>query len=348
MSSSVTSLLERLKDLQQSAGPEFRSADSLQALQSLNTKYLGKKGLVSEILKGLKDVDGKDRPKVGQAANKLRDELGEIIGSCNEALENAAIDAKVQAERVDVTLPGRRKSIGSVHPLQQVRDRIVGVFTSLGFSVVSGPEVETEFCNFEALNVPADHPARDMQDTLYVRPGIVLRTQTSSVQIRTMLSQKPPIKIVAPGAVFRNDDVDATHSPMFHQVEGLYVDEHVTMEELKGTLLYFAKKLFGEKTEVRFRSSFFPFTEPSVEVDCTCVFCKGKGCRICKQSGWIEILGAGMVHPSLFEKVGYAKETKLRGFAFGVGIDRVAMLLYGIDDIRLFFENDLRFLEQFH
>ncbi len=346
MSTVVDRLLDRLAELKTEANAKIQEITSEPQVQDLRTMYLGKKGKVSEVLKSLGDVDGKDRPKIGQEANELRDFLESELRSGQTRLETARIEAEIAKESIDITLSGMRAPLGALHPLMQVRDRMIDIFSGIGFSVVEGPEIETDFCNFEALNVPADHPARDMQDTLYVRENIVLRTQTSSVQIRTMLAEKPPIKVIAPGAVYRNDDVDATHSPMFHQVEGLYVDESVSLEELKGTLEYFAKEMFGPKTKIRLRNSYFPFTEPSVEVDCTCIFCKGRGCRICKQSGWIEILGAGMVHPSLFEKVGYP-EGKYTGFAFGMGIERIAMLLYGVDDIRLFYENDIRFLEQF-
>ena len=355
MAKSADELLAELAELGKSAEPEFKQAESLSTLNDLRTKYLGKKGAVSDVLKSLKDVDGKDRPRVGEAANLLRDKLGQLFDATRAKLEAAEIAARVERERIDVTLPGRKRQPGARHPLIQTRGRLLQAFTKLGFSVVEGPEIDTDFCNFEALNIPADHPARDDQDSLFVREGIVLRTQTSSVQIRTMLSQEPPIKVVAPGAVYRKDDVDATHSPMFHQIEGLYVDKNVTLEELKGTIEFFCKELFGSRTEIRLRSSYFPFTEPSVEADASCVFCSGKGCRVCKQTGWIEILGAGMVNPALYEKVGYQAEhkgptypeRKYSGFAFGLGIERFAMMLYGIDDIRHFYENDVRFLEQF-
>ena len=341
-----SNLLVELERLGNEARSFFEKSANLNDLQELRTKYLGKKGSLNGVLKGLKDLSSEERPKVGELANKLRIELEELLLKKQTEIKEKEINASIAKEYIDITLPGKRRQLGAIHPISRSFHLLEKIFRNIGFSVARGPEVETEFCNFEALNMPEAHPARDMQDSLYVCPGIVLRTQTSCVQIRTMLAQKPPLKIVAPGAVFRNDSVDASHSPMFHQLEGLYINENVTMEELKGTLEYFVKEMFGQKTQIRFRSSFFPFTEPSVEVDCSCVFCKGKGCSICKNTGWMEILGAGMVHPSLYEKVGYEKG-KYSGFAFGIGVDRVAMLLYGIEDIRLLYENDLRFLEQY-
>ena len=315
-------------------------------LLQFKAKFLGKSGALSEVLKGLKDVSAADRPKIGGLANQLRDEFEKAVQARLQEFENKEIEKKLSSERIDVTLPGRRKHIGGVHPLVQTQDRIVDIFSRLGFALITGPEVETDFCNFEALNVPADHPARDMQDTLYLKQGNLLRTQTSAMQIRAMLSQKPPLRLVMAGAVYRSESVDATHSAMFHQLECLCVDKNVTMEELKGTLEFFAREMFGAKTKIRLRGSYFPFTEPSVEVDCSCVFCKGTGCKVCKQTGWIEILGAGMVNPAVFEKVGYTAG-EYSGFALGMGIERIAMLMHDIHDLRLFYENDLRFLEQF-
>jgi phenylalanyl-tRNA synthetase alpha chain len=339
-------VIERLEKLSELAKSALKAAQSKDALFQLKAQYLGKKGELSEILKGLKDLSAEERPKIGEHANRLRDTLDRVISERLSELEDAEIAVQLKSERIDVTLPGKRRYMGAVHPLSQTIDRLLDVFNQLGFSYVTGPEIETEFCNFEALNVPDNHPARDMQDTLYVKPGILLRTQTSSMQIRAMLAQKPPLKVVMAGAVYRRDSVDATHTPMFHQMEGLCIDKNVTMEELKGALEHFARQLFGANTKIRMRSSFFPFTEPSVEVDCTCVFCAGKGCKVCKHSGWIEILGAGMVHPNVFEQVGYAPG-EVTGFAFGLGIERIAMLVHDIDDIRYLYENDLRFLEQF-
>ena len=339
-------LIQKLEAIGREAVPELARSPSLDAIQEVKTKYLGKKGAVSEVLKSLRDVSDSERPQVGAVANRLRDEIESAFRAAQEKLENADIEKRLATERLDITLAGRRIAMGAVHPLVQVRARLIRIFESLGFVLATGPEIETEFCNFEALNVPADHPARDMQDTLYVRPGVVLRTHTSSMQVRSMMAQDAPIKVVATGAVYRNDAVDATHSPMFHQIEGLYIDRQVDMGQLKGTLELFARELFGAGTKIRFRPSFFPFTEPSVEVDCSCAFCKQKGCRICKQSGWIEILGAGMVNPAVLEHVGYDPKI-YNGFAFGLGIERIAMLFFDVDDIRLFYENDLRFLEQF-
>ncbi len=340
---SIQEKLQELKSNFEQGLPELATVEDLFQFKS---KFLGKSGALSEVLKGLRDASPEDRPKIGALANQLRDFFEQAIGERLRALEEVEINKKLQSERIDVTLPGRRKHMGAVHPLVQTQDRIIDVFTRLGFALITGPEVETEFCNFEALNVPADHPARDMQDTLYLKSGPLLRTQTSAMQVRAMLAQKPPLRLVMAGAVYRSESVDATHSAMFHQLECLCVDKNITMEQLKGTLEFFAKEMFGAKTKIRLRGSYFPFTEPSVEVDCSCVFCSGKGCRVCKQSGWIEILGAGMVNPAVFEKVGYAPG-EYTGFALGMGIERVAMLLHDIHDLRLFYENDIRFLRQF-
>ena len=340
------SILDKLAELRTQFEQGLPKVTSVEDLFQFKSKFMGKTGALSEVLKGLKDAAPADRPKVGGLANELRDAFESGIQARLRELEDVEIGKKLQAERIDVTLPGRRKHMGGVHPLVQTQDRIIDIFTRLGFALVSGPEVETEFCNFEALNVPADHPARDMQDTLYLPSGSLLRTQTSAMQIRAMLAQKPPLRLVMAGAVFRSEKVDASHTAMFHQLECLCVDKAVTMEELKGVLEFFAKEMFGAKTKIRMRGSFFPFTEPSVEVDCSCVFCAGKGCKVCKQSGWIEILGAGMVNPAVFEKVGYAPG-EYSGFALGMGIERISMLIHDINDIRLLYDNDLRFLEQF-
>jgi phenylalanyl-tRNA synthetase alpha chain len=340
---SIQDKLQQLKvDFDQGL-PAVKSVDELFQFKS---KFLGKSGALSEVLKGLKDATPAERPVIGGLANKLRDEFEQSVAKRLGELEDAEISKKLSSERIDVTLPGRRKHMGAVHPLVQTQDRIIDIFTRLGFALVTGPEAETEFCNFEALNVPADHPARDMQDTLYLKGGSLLRTQTSAMQIRAMLGQKPPLRLVMAGAVYRSESVDATHSAMFHQLECLCVDKNVTMEQLKGTLEFFAKEMFGARTKIRLRGSYFPFTEPSVEVDCSCVFCAGKGCKVCKQTGWIEILGAGMVNPAVFEKVGYPAG-EYTGFALGMGIERVAMLMHDIHDLRLFYENDVRFLDQF-
>jgi phenylalanyl-tRNA synthetase alpha chain len=340
------SIQEKLNALRTDFVAGLPQASTIDDLLQFKSKFLGKSGALSEVLKGLKDVDASERPKIGGLANQLRNEFETAIQARLQSFENEEIEKKLSSERIDVTLPGRRKHIGGVHPLVQTQDRIIDIFSRLGFALITGPEVETDFCNFEALNVPADHPARDMQDTLYLKQGNLLRTQTSAMQIRAMLAQKPPLRLVMAGAVYRSESVDATHSAMFHQLECLCVDKNVTMEELKGTLEFFAKEMFGAKTKIRLRGSYFPFTEPSVEVDCSCVFCKGAGCKVCKQTGWIEILGAGMVNPAVFEKCGYSAG-EFSGFALGMGIERIAMLVHDIHDLRLFYENDLRFLNQF-
>lgn len=340
------SIQQKLNELKTEFEKGLPLAATVDDLLAFKAKFLGKSGALSEVLKGLKDASPADRPVIGGLANQLRDLFEKGVQGRLQHFENKEIEKKLASERIDVTLPGRRKHIGGVHPLMQTQDRIIDIFTRLGFALITGPEVETDFCNFEALNVPADHPARDMQDTLYLKQGNLLRTQTSAMQIRAMLAQKPPLRFVMAGAVYRSESVDATHSAMFHQLECLCVDKNVTMEELKGTLEYFAKEMFGAKTKIRLRGSYFPFTEPSVEVDCSCVFCKGTGCKVCKQTGWIEILGAGMVNPAVFEKCGYASG-EYSGFALGMGIERIAMLVHDIHDLRLFYENDLRFLNQF-
>jgi phenylalanyl-tRNA synthetase alpha chain len=340
------SIQDKLNELKVEFEKGLPNVPGMEELLQFKARFLGKSGALSEVLKGLKDVSPADRPKIGGLANQLRDQFESGVQARLKEFEGKEIEKKLSAEKIDVTLPGRRKHIGGVHPLMQTQDRIIDIFTRLGFALITGPEVETDFCNFEALNVPKDHPARDMQDTLYLKQGNLLRTQTSAMQIRAMLSQKPPLRLVMAGAVYRSESVDATHSAMFHQLECLCVDKNVTMEELKGTLEFFAKEMFGAKTKIRLRGSYFPFTEPSVEVDCSCVFCKGNGCRVCKQSGWIEILGAGMVNPAVFEKCGYPAG-EYSGFALGMGIERIAMLVHDIHDLRLFFENDLRFLNQF-
>jgi phenylalanyl-tRNA synthetase alpha chain len=300
---------------------------------------------LSELLKGLRDVPPADRPKIGAAVNQAKAKLEEKIAACRGVFHSAALLEKLQSEQIDFTLPARKTPLGSLHPITKITAECVAIFRRLGFELAEGPEIETEFYNFEALNMQEDHPARDMQDTFYLSGGVVLRTHTSPVQIRTMQKQKPPVRIISLGAVFRSD-YDMTHSPMFHQVEGLYVDRAVSFADLKGCLLIFAREMFGAQTEVRLRPSYFPFVEPGAEVDLTCILCKGKGCRVCKGSGWLEILGAGMVHPRVFEAVGYDSKT-VSGFAFGMGIERMAMLKYGIPDLRLLFENDFRFLRQF-
>jgi phenylalanyl-tRNA synthetase alpha chain len=320
-------------------------AGSSSELEAIRVKYLGRSGELTQILKSLGTLPAAERPQVGAAANEAKRELEALLDArLAETLELERRRQRARA-RPDLTLPGRRPPHGGLHPLTRVRDEIVAVFMGLGFSVAEGPQIETDAYNFEALNIPRDHPARDMQDTFYLSPETLLRTHTSPVQIRTMRAQRPPVRVICPGVVYRRD-ADITHSPMFHQVEGLAVDTNVTMADLKGTLELFAREMFGARSKIRFRPSFFPFTEPSAEVDVLCFLCGGEGCRVCSQSGWLEILGSGMVHPQVLRNVGYDPEA-VTGWAFGMGIERIAMLKYGVDDIRLFFENDLRFLKQF-
>jgi len=315
------------------------------ALQEIRVRFLGRKGELTGLMKGLGALSAEERPVVGQLVNTIKDEIeSRLEGALTQARDHE-IQQRLQSERIDVTLPGRRLTCGTKHPITLVIEEVCDIFAGLGFSVAEGPEIEHDWYNFEALNFPPEHPARDMQDTFFVENNLLLRTHTSPVQIRTMLKQKPPVRIIAPGTVYRCDS-DATHSPMFHQIEGLMVDKGVTFGDLKGMLTTFTNQLFGQKTGVRLRPSFFPFTEPSAEVDIACVICGGKGCRVCKQSGWLEILGAGMVDPEVYRHVNYDAE-EISGFAFGMGIERIAMLKYGINDMRLLFENDVRFLRQF-
>jgi phenylalanyl-tRNA synthetase alpha chain len=336
---------ESLEKLREQAGKEIDAATNKEEFLAIRTRYLGRKGFLTELLRRLKDVSPEERPVVGSLSNEIKKSLSEKI---DRALEQIGTEKRYEAlkkERLDVTLPGRHVKYGKLHPVTRVLNEICEIFAELGFSTVEGPEVELEYYNFEALNIPEDHPARDEQDTFYITDNIVLRTHTSPVQVRVMEKQKPPVRILSPGKVYRPDS-DVSHTPMFHQVEGLLVDKKITFGDLKGTLTFFLRRFFGKDTELRFRPSFFPFTEPSAEVDIKCVMCGGSGCRVCGHSGWIEILGSGMVDPRVFEEVGYDSE-EITGFAFGLGVERIAMLKYGISDIRLFFENDRRFLEQF-
>ena len=333
--------------------PEFEQAlarvSSSKELEELRVKYLGRKGLLASRLAGLPGLPPQDRPRAGKTANLVKSELQDLFLKRRSSLEAARTDAQLTC--FDPTMPGRIPNLGSLHPVTLVTEEICSVFTGLGFEIVTGPEVETDFYNFEALNIPPEHPARDMQDTLFITDSVVLRTHTSSLQIRTMQKRKPPVAAVAPGKVYRRDS-DLTHTPMFHQIEGFLVDHEVSMAELRGTLTSFLRQTFGPETKVRFRPSFFPFTEPSAEVDISCMMCKGKGtvrgrtCRVCKQTGWVEILGCGMIDPEVFKAEGYDPDV-YTGFAFGLGVERVAMLKYGIGDLRMFFENDVRFLRQF-
>ncbi len=315
-------------------------------LESLRVRYLGKKGELTAVLRGMAGLSADERPVVGQLANKVRAEIESAIAERAAAQKQKALEAQLLEERVDVTAPGNVPAIGHNHPLTMVRRDLEEIFLGLGFSIAEGPEVEYDYYNFQALNIPENHPARDTQDTFYITDNILLRSQTSPVQVRVMEKQKPPIRIVSPGRVYRSDDVDATHSPLFHQFEGLVVDRGITMGDLKGMLELFAKNMFGEDTRIRFRPHHFPFTEPSAEVDVSCFACGGKGCRFCKGEGWIEILGAGMVHPHVLSGCGIDPE-EYSGFAFGLGIERIALLKYHIDDMRLLYENDIRFISQF-
>ena len=337
---------EKLKAIREEAVSKILESENLDKLNEIRVAYLGKKGQLTEVLKGMKDVAPEDRPKVGQMVNETRAAIEEKMEEVKNNLAAKAREAKLKAEVIDVTLPAKKNKIGHLHPNTVALEELEKIFVGLGYEVVEGPEVEYDYYNFEALNIPANHPAKDEQDTFYINRNMVLRTQTSSVQVHVMENEKPPIRIISPGRIFRSDEVDATHSPSFHQVEGLVIDKNVTFADLKGTLQEFAKELFGADTKVKFRPHHFPFTEPSAEMDVTCFKCGGKGCRFCKGEGWIEILGCGMVHPHVLEMSGIDPE-EYTGFAFGVGLERIALLKYEIDDMRLLYENDDRFLSQF-
>jgi len=337
---------EQLEQIKSSAVSAIHAAENEQALEEVRVRYLGKKGELTAILRGMGAVPAEERPKVGALVNTIRSEIEEALSARFAELKATAMERKLREERIDVTLPAPEKKVGKLHPITQTRNRMVEIFTGMGFEIAEGPEVESSYYNFDALNAPADHPSRDATDTFYFSENVLLRTQTSPVQIRSMIGKKPPIRMISPGRVYRSDVADATHSPMFHQCEGLVIDKNVTMGDLKGTLATFAKAMFGERTRIRFRPHNFPFTEPSAEVDVSCFVCGGKGCRLCKGEGWIEILGAGMVHPEVL-RAGGIDPDECSGFAFGMGIERVAMAVYGIDDLRLMCENDARFLEQF-
>ncbi len=336
---------DKLNKIAEAALRHADEASTEVELQQIRARYLGKKGEITAVMKGMGQLSAEERPLVGALANQVKDRLEEAFSQRQVGLRKDLMHQKLATERIDVTLPGRRQMPGSKHPITQVTEDVVAIFAALGFGVAEGPEVEKDFYNFEALNIPKDHPARDMQDTFYVSDDVVLRTHTSPVQIRTMLEYQPPVRVVAPGTVYRRDS-DLTHSPMFHQIEGFLVDKKVTFGDLKGILTTFVNECFGKGIDVRFRPSFFPFTEPSAEVDIQCVICGGSGCRVCSQTGWLEILGSGMIDPEVFKSVGYDPEI-YSGFAFGMGIERIAMLKYGVNDLRLFFENDMRFLKQF-
>ncbi|MBR3307135.1 MAG: phenylalanine--tRNA ligase subunit alpha [Lachnospiraceae bacterium] len=337
---------EKLEQIRQEALKRIRESNSPDKLNEIRVAYLGKKGELTAVLKSMKEVSEAERPKFGQMVNETRAAIEELLKQAGTALETAAMNERLKHEVIDVTLPAKRPVPGHKHPNTIALEEVERIFIGLGYEVVSGPEIEEDYYNFEALNIPADHPAKDEQDTFYISGDFLLRTQTSSVQIREMQKGKLPIRMIAPGRVFRSDEVDATHSPCFHQIEGLVVDKKVTFADLKGTLDVFAKELFGENTKTKFRPHHFPFTEPSAEMDVSCFKCGGSGCRFCKGSGWIEILGCGMVHPRVLTMRGIDPEEYV-GFAFGVGLERIALLKYEIDDMRLMYENDQRFLDQF-
>ena len=337
---------EKIASIKEKALEEITAAKDLKELNEQRVKYLGKKGELTAVLRGMGALSPEERPVIGSLVNVVRDELESLIASKEQEFKNKELEERLATESIDVTMPSKKTPIGSRHPITSIVKEIEDIFIGLGYEIADGPEVELATYNFDKLNTPEDHPARDAQDTFYITEDIVLRSQTSPVQARVMESQKPPIRIICPGAVYRSDSVDATHSPVFHQIEGLVVDKNISMSDLKGTLETFAKKCLGEKTEIRFRPHHFPFTEPSAEVDVSCFICGGKGCKTCKGEGWIELLGCGMVHPNVLRNCGIDPE-EYSGFAFGFGAERIAMAKYGIDDMRLLFENDVRFLKQF-
>ncbi|HBA55817.1 MAG TPA: phenylalanine--tRNA ligase subunit alpha [Syntrophorhabdus aromaticivorans] len=336
---------ERLSKIRENAIEKVLSAKETKELEELKVALLGKKGELTAILKGMGSLTPEERPLIGQLANDVRSDIEKRIEDAKRLLLEKGLSARLESEAIDVTMPGIRLPNGHKHPMTIVTDEINDIFIGMGYEIAEGPEIELDYYNFEALNIPKHHPARDMQDTFYIKPGIVLRTHTSPVQIRVMEAQLPPVKIISPGSVYRCDH-DVSHTPMFHQVEGLMVDKHVRFSDLKGILSVFIQEIFGANTRLRFRPSYFPFTEPSAEVDIGCVICEGAGCRVCKDTGWLEILGSGMVHPQVLRNVGYDPE-EVSGFAFGMGVERIAMLRFGIDDIRQFYYNDIRFLSQF-
>ncbi|HBL06316.1 MAG TPA: phenylalanine--tRNA ligase subunit alpha [Clostridium sp.] len=337
---------EQLEQIKKIALEQLSQVTDKAELENIRVKYLGKKGELTAILRGMGKLSAEERPVVGKIANEVREEIESAIDTKVVAIRSAEKTEKLNSEVIDISMPGKKQTMGTKHPLSLTLDQVNDIFLSMGFSIEEGPEVEFDHYNFEALNIPKDHPARGEQDTFYINDNIVLRTQTSPIQIRTMENQKPPIKMIAPGKVYRSDAVDATHSPIFYQIEGLVVAENITFGDLKGTLEMFIQKMFGDDMKVKFRPHHFPFTEPSAEMDATCFVCGGKGCKVCKGSGWIEIVGCGMVHPQVLRNCGIDPE-KYSGFAFGFGLDRIVMLKYGIEDIRLLYESDMRFLNQF-
>ncbi|MBU3811403.1 MAG: phenylalanine--tRNA ligase subunit alpha [Candidatus Niameybacter stercoravium] len=337
---------EKLEQIKSSALEAINNASDLKVLEDLRVQYLGKKGELTAVLRGMKDLTAEERPVVGQIANEVREALEVALADKKVGLESEAVNQKLKEEVIDITMPGRKMPKGHMHPLHKTLEEVQNIFLGMGYEIVDGREVETAYYNFDALNLGEEHPARDEQDTFYFTNNLVLRTATSPVQVHTMEEQELPIRMVAPGRVYRSDESDATHSPIFHQIEGLVIDKNITFGDLKGVLAEFAKKFFGDKVQVKFRPHYFPFTEPSAEVDVSCVMCGGKGCNVCKGSGWIEILGCGMVHPKVLEMAGI-DPTKYQGFAFGMGLERLTMLKYDINDLRLFYENDVKFLSQF-
>lgn len=337
---------EEIAKIKENSIKEMEASQNLKELNDLKVRYLGKKGELTVVLRGMGTLSPEERPVIGSLVNEVRDELNALVEKKEKEFKKQELQKRLETENIDVTEPSKKVNLGSLHPITQIIEEVEEIFLGMGYQIADGPEVEKAIYNFDKLNTPPDHPARDLQDTFYITDDIVLRSQTSPVQARVMENQKPPIKIICPGAVYRSDSVDATHSPVFHQVEGLVVDKNISMTDLKGTLEMFAKKCLGENTKIRFRPHHFPFTEPSAEADVSCFVCGGKGCRVCKGEGWIELLGCGMVHPNVLSNCGIDPE-EYSGFAFGFGVERIAMAKFGIEDMRLLFENDVRFLKQF-
>ena len=337
---------EEVLKMKEKAIQEIQNAEDLNSLENCRVNYLGKKGELTAVLRGMGSLSAEERPVIGALVNEVRDEIEKEIGATKQNLKKRELEKTLKQEKIDITMPSKKQELGSIHPITQIIDEIKEIFIGMGYEIADGPEIEYAEYNFDKLNAPKNHPSRDLQDTIKITDEILLRSQTSPVQARVMETQKPPIKIICPGTVYRSDSIDSTHSPVFHQIEGLVIDKHITMADLKGTLEVFAKKCLGEKTQVRFRPHHFPFTEPSAEADVSCFVCGGKGCRVCKGEGWIELLGCGMVHPKVLQNCGINPK-EYTGFAFGCGVERIAMAKYGIDDMRLLFENDVRFLKQF-
>ena len=337
---------EKIAEIEKQSIQEIENCTTQKELNELKVKYLGKKGELTTVLRGMGALSPEERPIIGSLVNQVRDKLNELFTEKEEAFKKKELEKRLLTEKIDITEPSKKIELGSLHPITQIIKEVEEIFLGMGYKIADGPEVEKAIYNFDKLNTPPDHPARDIQDTFYITDDVVLRSQTSPVQARVMENQKPPIKIICPGAVYRSDSVDATHSPVFHQIEGLVVDKNISMTDLKGTLEMFAKKCLGENTKIRFRPHHFPFTEPSAEADVSCFVCGGKGCRVCKGEGWIELLGCGMVHPNVFKNCGIDPD-EYTGFAFGFGVERIAMAKFGIEDMRLLFENDVRFLKQF-